>query len=82
MAVAAHRHPVLTLLTIIITANHYWLDAFVALVIFTTCTTLTMWRKRVTDGRAPASDHYDAQRASELPRGECFPVWQADHQLL
>src|SRR4029453_14297099 len=30
-------HPVLTLLAIIVTANHYWLDAFVAMVIFPAC---------------------------------------------
>jgi hypothetical protein len=33
----AVAHPILTLIAIIITANHYWLDALVALVIFTVC---------------------------------------------
>ena len=50
----AVAHPILTLLAIIITANHYWLDAFVALVIFTTCATLTLWRERTSESRAHA----------------------------
>ena len=76
-------HPVITLLAIIITANHYWLDAFVALVIFTTCATVTMWRNSVSERRARQSDNaFEGQRASELPRGDGFPAWQPDHQLL
>jgi len=47
----AVAHPILTLLAIIITANHYWLDAFVALVIFATCTSLTVWRERTSESR-------------------------------
>ena len=37
-------HPLLTLLAIIITANHYWLDAFVALLSFMAWKSVTMWR--------------------------------------
>jgi hypothetical protein len=39
-------HPFLTLMAIIITANHYWLDAFVALLIFLLCVSLTRDRAR------------------------------------
>jgi hypothetical protein len=57
----AIAHPILTLLAIIITANHYWVDAFVALVIFTTCTSLSLWRDRtfesVVHGTAPRQRH-------------------------
>jgi hypothetical protein len=49
----AVAHPVLTLIAIIITANHYWLDAFVALVIFTVCIAVMK-----SDGvTAPRSSH-------------------------
>ena len=44
-------HPILTLLAIIITANHYWVDAFVALMIFAACMTLTLWRDSLVDQR-------------------------------
>lgn len=37
-------HPLLTLLAIIVTANHYWIDAFVALLIFSGCTAAVVWR--------------------------------------
>jgi hypothetical protein len=40
----AIAHPLLTLLAIIVTANHYWLDAFVALLIFSGCTAAVAWR--------------------------------------
>jgi hypothetical protein len=49
-------HPVLTLLAIIVTANHYWIDAFVALMIFATCVTLTLWRNGLTERRSRAVD--------------------------
>ena len=45
-------HPILTLLAIIITANHYWIDAFVALVIFATCISVTLWRDGRTEHRS------------------------------
>jgi hypothetical protein len=45
-------HPVLTLLAIIVTANHYWLDAFVAMVIFTMCMSVTLWREHATANRS------------------------------
>ena len=46
-------HPILTLLAIIVTANHYWIDAFVALLIFTTCLGITVWR----DGMSSQQSH-------------------------
>ena len=52
-------HPILTLLAIIVTANHYWLDAFVALVIFTVCMAVTLWRDGVNEHR----DREDARYA-------------------
>jgi hypothetical protein len=45
-------HPVLTLLAIIVTANHYWIDALVALGIFAACVILTQWRESSTAQRA------------------------------
>ncbi|TML18353.1 MAG: inositol phosphorylceramide synthase [Actinobacteria bacterium] len=76
-------HPVITLLAIIITANHYWLDAFVALVIFTTCTSLALWREAIRARRAQDHQHehqHEHQHQRPLPGGS--PTWQADHQWL
>lgn len=56
-------HPVLTLLAIIVTANHYWIDAFVALVIFMTCVSVTLWRDGVTRQRSRAGDATQPDRA-------------------
>ena len=55
-------HPILTLLAIIVTANHYWLDAFVALLIFMAVTSVTMWRENSRSRIEPSvgdRPHYD-----------------------
>lgn len=56
----AALHPFFTLAAIIITANHYWSDAFVALVIFTTALSIDrrVSRRRAARARAarPADD--------------------------
>jgi hypothetical protein len=48
-------HPVLTLLAIIVTANHYWMDAFVALLIFVGCAAGVAWRTDVKESRRAAA---------------------------
>ena len=58
-------HPVLTLIAIIITANHYWLDAFVALVIFTVCIAVL----RSDGATAPRSSPTLDLTKLERPRG-------------
>jgi hypothetical protein len=42
----AVAHPVLTLAAIVLTANHYWLDAFVALLLFLGARRLDSWWER------------------------------------
>lgn len=50
----AIAHPLLTLFAIIITSNHYWLDAFVALLIFAGCTAAVAWRADVKEAKRNA----------------------------
>jgi hypothetical protein len=52
-------HPVVTLLAIVLTANHYWLDAAVAAGLFLAALRFDEWRlnraRRASDERAPVS---------------------------
>ena len=66
-------HPILTLLAIIVTANHYWVDAFVALIIFATCVTLTQWRDGVTEQRSTRVALAELGRPRHYERAE--EVW-------
>ncbi|HUP71786.1 MAG TPA: phosphatase PAP2 family protein [Acidimicrobiales bacterium] len=71
-------HPILTLLAIIITANHYWLDAFVALVIFAVCMAVILWRDGATAPRSSQTlDLTKLERRSGLiaePVGNARPI--------
>jgi hypothetical protein len=60
----AVAHPTLTLLAIIITANHYWLDAFVALLIFSGCAAAVAWR---ADLKQAKQDAVAESRPARLP---------------
>jgi hypothetical protein len=51
----AVAHPLLTLLAIIVTANHYWMDAFVALLIFIGCAAGVAWRAEVKEAKRAAA---------------------------
>jgi hypothetical protein len=54
-------HPTLTLLAIIVTANHYWMDAFVALLIFSGCAAAVVWRANVKAAKRPSAAPADGR---------------------
>ena len=63
-------HPMLTLAAIVLTANHYWLDAVVAAMLFGAALAFDRWRVARIRGRAPAG----RERRREPAPDRAFPV--------
>jgi hypothetical protein len=53
-------HPILTLATIVLTANHYWLDAMVATLLFAAALLFDRWRISLARSTSPESQRESA----------------------
>lgn len=63
---AALAHPVLTFVAIVVTANHYFLDAIVAIPVMGVGLAATLWKPLATFGDARSAD---ARKAADVPEG-------------